>query len=131
MNPEPSNPADQADVIAANERLSAERDTAHRERDEARTALATATAERDRARTDLATATAERDRLTGIDRDFSRRLAAELAKQGIRAEALPLTSAKPAGTDLVAQYQAITDPKERARFLARHGDEIRRLAVAA
>lgn len=113
-------PADQTDVIAANERLMAERD-------EARTQLATVTAERDTARarvTELETllaeagearnsagqllsdanqrlnvVTAERDRLAGVDRDFNRRLAAELAKHGIRLQAIaPSANAGPSAT---------------------------------
>ena len=145
MNP----PApDQTDILAANERLTAdlaaavrdrdaaqaqvtaltgERDTALRERDEARGQVAVLTGERDDARTALATVTTERDRLAGIDRDFNRRLAAELAKHGIRAEAIAPGSAAPPATDLIAQYQAITDPKEKAAFLAKHEKELRAL----
>lgn len=104
---------DQADIVAENERLAAElatatatlaksdaviadaaatRDAALKERDEAKTALATLTAERDTARAELATVTKERDELNAVDRNFTTRLAGELAKHGIRAQGLPLGS---------------------------------------
>jgi len=102
---------DQADIVAENERLAAElatatatlaksdaviadaaatRDAALKERDEAKTALATLTAERDTARAELATVAKERDELKAVDRNFTTRLAGELAKHGIRAQALPM-----------------------------------------
>ena len=103
----PTEAADQTDILAANERLTdqlattveahriaaasavtatAERDTALRERDEARSSLTIVTAERDAARTSLQAVMADRDRLAGESRDFNRRLAGELAKYGIRAD---------------------------------------------
>lgn len=133
MNP---TAADQTDILAANERLTAELDAATRERDEVRASLSTRTTERDaalrdrdEARASLAAVTEERDRLTGVDRDFNRRLAAEVAKHGIRAEAIAPGTRAPAAIDLVAQYQAITDPKEKAAFLAKHEKELRALVA--
>lgn len=142
---EKAKPADQTDIVAANERLTAdlatvtkERDDARAsltavttERDDAKASLATTTAERDQARAELAKVTAEREALTKTDRDFNTRLAAELAKHGIRADAIAPSSTKPEGTDLVAQYQAITEPKAKAEFLAKHGEALRRLMIAA
>lgn len=133
MNP---TAADQTDILAANERLNADLEAANRDRDEARSSLSALTTERDaalrdrdEARTSLAAATEERDRLAGIDRDFNRRLAAEIAKHGIRAEAIAPGSKATAATDLVALYQAIADPKEKAAFLAKHEKELRALVV--
>jgi chromosome segregation ATPase len=75
---------------------------------------------------------AERDALQKESRDFNARLAAELAKHGIRAEAIaPAAARAEGGSNLVAQYQALSDPKEKAAFLARHGEDLRRLAIAA
>lgn len=146
-----SQAADQTDVIAANERLTTERDTAIGERDEAvarvtqlEAQLAQANESRNTATNlltdanqrlanlsaDMATVTADRDRLAGIDRDFNRRLAAELAKHGIRAEAIAPGSKAPAAGDLVGQYQAITDSKEKAAFLAKHEKELRALVTS-
>lgn len=137
---------DQTDILAANERLTTELEAALRERTEARTQLTTVTTERDQARGEvtrlngevqrltaanteaqgqIATLTAERDRLAGVDHDFNRRLAAELAKHGIRASALPTGPQGTAANDLVAQYQAINDPKEKAEFIARHEKQLR------
>jgi chromosome segregation ATPase len=106
---EKTKPADQTDIVAANERLTADLATSNKERDEARASLtavskeldeakaslATATAERDQARADLAKVTSERDVLTKTDRDFNARLAAEMAKHGIRADALSANSSMP------------------------------------
>lgn len=104
---------DQTDIVAENERLTAElatataslgksdgviadsvaaRDAALKERDDAKALLATVTAERDTALAGLAAATKERDELKAVDRNFSTRLAGELAKHGIRAQGLPLGS---------------------------------------
>ena len=133
MNPDTP---DQADILAANERLTAELQAAIAERDDVRTQVTSLTGERDaalrerdEARTNSAAVTTERDRLAGIDRDFNRRLAAELAKHGIRPEAIAPSSKAPVATDLVAQYQAITEPKEKAAFLARHEKELRALVA--
>lgn len=129
-------PRDQADVLAANERLTADLEAAVRDRDETRASLSALTTERDsalrdrdEARTSLTAVTEERDRLAGIDRDFNRRLAAEVAKHGIRADAIAPGSKAPAAIDLLAQYQAITDPKEKASFLAKHEKELRALVA--
>ncbi|MFM7099925.1 MAG: hypothetical protein ACKO3N_02005, partial [Verrucomicrobiota bacterium] len=99
--------------------------------------LATVTQERDNARSeatkanaDLASITSERDRLAGESRDFDRRLAAELARHGIRKEGV--AQGAPAGAlDLVAQYEAITDPKEKAAFVVKHEKELRSLIKQA
>lgn len=103
----PNSAANEADIIAANERLTAELAAATTERDQLRAQLAQAnetrntatnllteanqrvsslTEERDGARTSLQAMTADRDRLAGESRDFNRRLAGELAKHGIRAD---------------------------------------------
>ena len=137
---------DQSDVIAANEVLTAERDVAIRERDEARASFATLTAERDglnarlttacnelAARTGtVATLTTERDALAAADHDFNRRLATELAKQGIRPTAVPTPSKSDAGaSDLLAQYQALTDPTQKAQFLTKHAGALKTMLVGA
>jgi chromosome segregation ATPase len=142
---ENTQPADQTDIVAANEKLTDDLATTTKdlddarasltvvtkERDDAKASLATTTTERDQALADLAKVTAERDALAKTDRDFNTRLAAELAKHGIRADAIAPSASKPAGMDLVAQYQAITDSGEKAAFFAKHGDELRRIAIAS
>lgn len=89
--------ADQIDVLAANERLTADLKAAILNRDEARPSLSSLTTERDSAlrdryeeRTSRAAVTEERDRLAGIDRDFNRRPAAEVVNHGIWSEAITL-----------------------------------------
>lgn len=130
MNPT----SDQTDILAANERLILERDEAQRSLAEAQASIATLTTERDtaarerdEARAQLATITAERDQLAGVDRDFNRRLAAEVARHGIRPEAIAPASKAPSSTDLLARYEAITDPREKAAFLSQHEKELRAL----
>lgn len=105
-----STPADQSDVIAANERMTSElttarteRDAATKERDAANASVSTLTAERDAAlkerddtKATLAKVTAERDALAAVDRDFNKRLAAELVKHGVRATPLPAAASQPA-----------------------------------
>ena len=93
--------------------LTAERDTAAQERDEASA--------------QLATVTAERDALAKVDRDFNRRLAAEVARHGIRPEAIAPASKAPSSNDLLARYEAITDAREKAAFLSQHEKELRAL----
>jgi chromosome segregation ATPase len=104
-----SKPEDQTDVIALNERLTTDLANAVKERDEARKSLAaltterddakataqTITGERDQARADLTKMTAERDALAKTDRDFNARLAAEMAKHGIRPDAMKAATSTP------------------------------------
>jgi uncharacterized protein (DUF3084 family) len=114
MSNQTQNVADQADVLAQLEGLTADLATAQTtittlqgqgtvltgERDSTRSDLATATQERDEARTSLGAVTRERDSLKSENAtlkeqmaDFNKRLAAELSRHGIRnSEA----SAKPA-----------------------------------
>lgn len=149
--------ADQADILELNERLTAqvgelttERDTAAKERDEARGLLdakgkdlaamtdahGAVAKERDDLKTKLAEAeskltavTSERDALAKTDRDFNTRLAAELVKHGVRPTPVPASSRDASETALVAEYQAITDPAAKAAFFAKHGDALRRMAI--
>ncbi len=140
-NPTP----DQTDVLAANERLSAERDAAVQERDESRAQVLALTLERDGlsarlevtgteliARTASVTSlTSERDALAATDRDFNLRLASELAKQGIRSTAvLPPSKTEAGGSDLLGQYSALTDPKAKAQFLTKNAAALKELLVA-
>jgi uncharacterized protein (DUF3084 family) len=97
--------ADQTDILAQLERATTDLATARAtittlqgqvtvltgERDSARSGIATATQERDEARTNLGAVTRERDTLTSENAtlkeqmaDFNKRLAAELARHGIR-----------------------------------------------
>lgn len=142
----PTAAEDQTDILAANERLTADLTNAVRERDASRTQLSSITAERDQLRTEnarligeaqrhaaaatdaqarLTALTADHDRLASVDHDFNRRLAADLAKHGIRTSAIPTGATSSSSTDLVAQYQSITDPKAKAEFITRHEKELR------
>ena len=94
--PENAKP-DQVDILAENERLTAElsaatteRDTlkaivaaANAERDAAKAALKTVTAERDTLKTENQTLTAENDALKAKDSDFNKAVAGQGAKLGI------------------------------------------------
>jgi peptidoglycan hydrolase CwlO-like protein len=105
-----------ARLTSENTRLTGERDT--------RAATVTAlTSERDALK-------AERDKLAAADRDFERRVSAELAQHGIRKEGVA-TPAGAGSTDLVAQYEALTDPKEKAAFVVKHEKELRSLIKQA
>ena len=73
--------ADQHDVIAANERLT--------------TDLAAALKERDDLKAKLDATTKERDELAAKDSDLNRRVAAEVAKHGIRSAGLQAAAASP------------------------------------
>lgn len=78
----------------------------------------------------VATVTAERDKLAGESRDFERRVAAELTRHGIRPKGVAdQNGSASGGTDLAAQYLAIQDPKGRADFMAKHGDDLRKLIL--
>lgn len=115
--------ADQHDVIAANERLTTDLATALKERDELKTKLSTAESrlaeaqtklegadeavagavaerdaalkERDDLKAKLDATTKERDDLAAKDSDINRRVAAEVAKHGIRAQALKVSDSTP------------------------------------
>lgn len=132
----------QDDILAENQRLTGELTTARTditrltgERDDHAAKITSLTAERDglkgevtQLKANLSTVTGERDKLAGESRDFEKRVASELVKHGIRPQGVETPQG--AGTsDLVAQYQAITDPKARAEFLAKHEKEIRALVA--
>lgn len=130
----------QDDIIAENQRLTGDLTTARAdvtrltsERDAHAATITSLTAERDglkaevtKLKGDLYAVTGERDKLAAESRDFERRLAAELAHHGIRKEGVQ-GSGTGGAPDLVAQYAAITDPKAKAEFLAKHEKELRTL----
>lgn len=115
------NQPDQADILAANERLTTELAAATRERDEARNRIAALEAQLIQANETRNNATnllteanqtvasltqqladarserdglrAERDTLAAADRDFNKRVSAELVKHGIRAEGVEVLGA--------------------------------------
>lgn len=127
----------QDDVIADNTRLTGELTTIRTEVTRLTSDNTRLTGERD---TQAATVTAliserdalkaERDKLAAADRDFERRVSAELAQHGIRKEGVA-TPAGAGSTDLVAQYEALTDPKEKAAFVVKHEKELRSLIKQA
>jgi chromosome segregation ATPase len=93
----PKTNPDQADIIAANERLAADLSTLTAERDTLKASLATANTERDTAKAALQTVAAERDTLKtenqtlkaentalkGKESDFNKAVAGQVAKFGI------------------------------------------------
>jgi len=127
----------QEDIIAENQRLTGELTTIRTEVTRLTSENTRLTGERD---TQAATVTAltserdalkgERDKLAAADRDFERRVSAELAQHGIRKEGVA-TPAGAGSTNLVAQYEALTDPKEKAAFIVKHEKELRSLIKQA
>ncbi len=127
----------QDDIIADNTRLTADLTAAQAEVTRLKADNARLLAERDTQASTVQGLTTERDALKGerdklvaADRDFERRVSAELAQHGIRKEGV----ATPAGagpTDLVAQYEALTDPKAKAAFVVKHEKELRSLIKQA
>jgi predicted nuclease with TOPRIM domain len=125
----------QEDVIADNTRLTGELTTAKAEVTRLTGETTRLTGERDKHAATVTALTSERDalkadrdKLAAESRDFERRVSAELAQHGIRKEGVS-TPAGAGTTDLLAQYQAITDPKAKAAFLAKYEKELRSLVA--
>ncbi len=108
---------DQKDILAANERLTAENAAGAAELSAERATVVRLTGEVSASNADrdkaiaraveldasvadltqrLAAVTGERDGLAAVDRDFGRRLAAELAKHGVRAQGVAVGGDDPA-----------------------------------
>jgi len=146
-------PMSQEDILAANETLTANLAAVTSERNALAaqngglTATITAlTSERDQLAeangiltASVTALTKERDTLASenatlkaADKDLNARVAAELAKHGVRAEGVPAPSqgaGANGGADLVAQYQAMKDPTERSAFAARHAEALRKALI--
>ncbi len=75
----------------------------------------------------LAAVTKERDSLAAESKDLNARVAAEVAKLGIRQTGVeqPKGAAGSKAEELVAEYEKVKgDPKARAEFLAKHDKEL-------
>jgi len=129
---------DQADILALNETLTgqvkdltAQIDSTKGLLTASQSEVADLKAKLDKATADLSALTTERDTLKASQKDFDGKVAAELAKRGIRAEA-PETPGKDlkgetSDEQLVAAYAAITDPKAKSEFLEKNGDRLRKI----
>ncbi len=129
---------DQADILALNETLAgqvkdltAQIDSTKGLLTASQSEVADLKAKLDKANADLTALTTERDTLKASQKDFDGKVAAELAKRGIRAEA-PETTGKDlkgetSDEQLVAAYTAITDPKAKAEFIEKNGDRFRKI----
>lgn len=78
---------------------------------------------------------ASNEKLTAETKDFNARLATELAKHGIRANGSDAPKRDEIKGDakaeaLIAEYNAITNPGDKARFLAKHEKELREIIKA-
>jgi septal ring factor EnvC (AmiA/AmiB activator) len=116
---------DQADILASNAKLEADLKAANE-------TIKTLTGERDAAvavntglsadvatlKTDLATARTENAGLKASQTDFDAKVAAKVAELGISETAIKTeTASKPATREeVLAQYNAITDPNEKTKF---------------
>lgn len=125
----------QDDIIADNTRLTADLTAAQGEVTRLKADNARLLAERETQASMVQSLTTERDALKGerdklsaADRDFERRVSAELAQHGIRKEGVA-TPAGAGSTDLLAQYQALKDPKDKAAFLTKYEKELRALVA--
>lgn len=80
---------DQTDLVAANEKLTADLTQANADLSAVKASLASVTTERDTAQTSLATVTAERDALKASQADFDKSVATKVAEMGISPKPVP------------------------------------------
>lgn len=117
--------AKETELAEANKKIEAtekERDTARTELATARTELATANTELGTVKPQLVTAKTKIAELEKAAKTVSQTATEIAAAQGIPAAQLPATGASAALTDaqLLEQFNAIKDPKERGEFYAKH-----------
>jgi peptidoglycan hydrolase CwlO-like protein len=129
---------DQADILALNETLTGQVKDLTAQIDSTKGLLTASQAEvadlkakLTKADADVAALTTERNSLKASQTDFDGKVAAELAKKGIAANAPNTPSKETAGTmsdeQLVTSYSALTDPKAKAEFLEANGTRLRNI----